>query len=309
MEFFIQILIAAVAMGTPLLFATLGGVISERAGVINLGMEGLMLVGALVAFVVMLNTGNYFYAVAAAAFASGIVSMIHGIVCLILRASQIASGLALTFFGTGLSGLFGDKLMGETVEPLSRIPIPGLHTIPVFGPVLFNQDVIVYFSYLCVALSWWLLFKTRIGLNIRSIGEAPEVCDSLGLSVLSYRFFAVVGGGMLIGIGGAYFPLALTPFWVDGITAGRGWIAVALVIFAFWDPLKALGGAYLFGLALALELRLQILGIDMSPYFLKMLPYVLTILVLTLVTIRNNRRGIQVMPAALGKIFFRGEKH
>ncbi len=148
MEFFIQILIAAVAMGTPLLFATLGGVISERAGVINLGMEGLMLVGALVAFVVMLNTGNYFYAVAAAAFASGIVSMIHGVVCLVLRASQIASGLALTFFGTGLSGLFGDKLMGETVEPLSRIPIPGLHTIPVLGPVLFNQDVIVYFFLL-----------------------------------------------------------------------------------------------------------------------------------------------------------------
>lgn len=309
MEFFVQILISAVVMGTPLLFATLGGVISERAGVINLGMEGLMLVGALVAFIVMLNTGNYFLAVAAAALASGIVSIIHGVVCLTLRASQIASGLALTFFGTGLSGLFGDKLIGETIEPLSRIPIPGLHAIPVLGPVLFNHDVLVYFSYVCVALLWWMLYKTRLGLNIRSMGEAPEVCDSLGLSVISYRFFAIISGGMLIGIGGAYFPLALTPFWVDGITAGRGWIAVALVIFAFWDPLKALGGAYLFGLALALELRLQILGIDMSPYFLKMLPYVLTILVLTLVTIRNNRRGIQVMPAALGKVFFRGEKH
>lgn len=309
MDFFIQILIAAVGMGTPLLFATLGGVISERSGVINLGMEGLMLVGALVAFVVMLNTGSYFYAVAAATIVSGLVSMIHGIVCLMLRASQIASGLALTFFGTGLSGLFGDKLMGETVEPLSRIPLPGLHAIPVLGPVLFNQDVIVYLSYLCVVISWWMLFKTRLGLNIRSIGEAPEVCDSLGLSVLSYRFYAVTAGGMLIGIGGAYFPLALTPFWVDGITAGRGWIAVALVIFAFWHPIKALGGAYLFGLALALELRLQILGIDLSPYFLKMLPYVLTILVLTLVTIRNNRYGIQVMPAALGKVFFRGEIH
>jgi ABC-type uncharacterized transport system permease subunit len=265
MDFFIQMLIAAVGMGTPLLFATLGGVISERAGVINLGMEGLMLVGALVAFVVMLNTGNYFYAVAAAAISSGIVSMIHGIVCLMLRASQIASGLALTFFGSGLSGLFGDKLTGETIEPLIRIPIPGLNAIPVLGPVLFNQDVLVYFSYFCVVLSWWMLFKTRLGLNIRSVGEAPEVCDSLGLSVFSYRFFAVVGGGMLIGIGGAYFPLALTPFWVDGITAGRGWIAVALVIFAFWDPIKALGGAYLFGIALALELRLQILGIEISP--------------------------------------------
>ena len=309
MEFFIQILISAVVMGTPLLFATLGGVISERAGVINLGMEGLMLVGALVAFIVMLNTGNYFLAVAAAALASGIVSIIHGVICLTLRASQIASGLALTFFGTGLSGLFGDKLIGETIEPLSRIPIPGLHAIPVLGPVLFNHDVLVYFSYVCVALLWWMLYKTRLGLNIRSMGEAPEVCDSLGLSVISYRFFAIISGGMLIGIGGAYFPLALTPFWVDGITGGRGWIAVALVIFAFWDPVKAMGGAYLFGLALSLELRLQILGIEMSPYFLKMLPFILTILVLTLVTIRNNRRGIQVMPAALGKVFFRGEKN
>ncbi len=309
MEFFIQILIAAVGMGTPLLFATLGGVISERAGVINLGMEGLMLIGALVAFVVMLNTGNYFYSVVAAALASGIVSMIHGIVCLMLRASQIASGLAMTFFGSGLSGLLGDKLTGETVEPLTRIPIPGLNAIPILGRVLFNQDILVYFSFLCVVLSWWMLFKTRLGLNIRSMGEAPEVCDSLGLSVLSYRFFAVVGGGMLIGIGGAYFPLALTPFWVDGITAGRGWIAVALVIFAFWDPIKALGGAYLFGIALALELRLQILGIEISPYYLKMLPYVLTIIVLTLATIRFNRLGIQVMPLALGNVFFRGEKH
>ena len=309
MEFFIQVLVAAVGMGTPLLFATLGGVISERAGVINLGMEGLMLVGALVAFVVMLNTGSYLYAVIAATTASGLVSMLHGFVCLMLRANQIASGLALTFFGTGLSGLFGDKLTGETVEPLSRIPIPFLNSIPVLGPMLFNQDVLVYFSYLCVILSWLLLFKTRLGLNIRSMGEAPEVCDSLGLSVISYRFFSVVGGGMLIGIGGAYFPLALTPFWVDGITAGRGWIAVALVIFAFWHPVKALAGAYLFGIALAMELRLQILGLEISPYFLKMLPYVLTILVLTLVTIRYQRLGVQVMPAALGEVFFRGEKH
>ena len=309
MEFFIQVLVAAVGMGTPLLFATLGGVISERAGVINLGMEGLMLVGALVAFVVMLNTGSYLYAVIAATTASGLVSMLHGFVCLMLRANQIASGLALTFFGTGLSGLFGDKLTGETVEPLTRIPIPFLNSIPVLGPMLFNQDVLVYFSYLCVILTWLLLFKTRLGLNIRSMGEAPEVCDSLGLSVISYRFFSVVGGGMLIGIGGAYFPLALTPFWVDGITAGRGWIAVALVIFAFWHPVKALAGAYLFGIALAMELRLQILGLEISPYFLKMLPYVLTILVLTLVTIRYQRLGVQVMPAALGEVFFRGEKH
>ncbi len=309
MEFLSQILIATVEMGTPLLFATLGGVISERAGVINLGMEGLMLVGALTGFVVMLYSGSALAAVAVAALAGGMVTMIHGLVCLFLRANQIASGLALTLFGTGLSGLFGSTLVGKTFTPLADLPVPLLHKLPLLGPVFFTQDALVYLSYGCAALSWWVLFKTRLGLNIRSMGEAPEVCDSLGLSVLGYRFWCLVIGGMLIGIGGAYFSLVLNPFWVDFITAGRGWIAVALVIFALWHPFKAVAGAYLFGLALALELRLQLLGVELSPYLLKMLPYLLTIGVLTVVTIRNAKRNIQVMPAALGQVFFRGEKH
>ena len=309
MEFLIQLLIATVEMGTPLLLATLGGVISERAGVINLGMEGLMLVGALTAFVVMLHTNSALVAVCAAALAGGLVTMLHGLVCIMLRANQIASGLALTLFGTGLSGLFGSNLVGKTFKPIEDIPIPLLNQIPVLGTVFFNQDMLVYFSYFSVVITWWLLFHTRLGLNIRSMGEAPEVCDTLGLSVLAYRFWCLVAGGGMIGIGGAYFSIALNPYWVDFITAGRGWIAIALVIFALWHPLKAMAGAYLFGLALALELRLQTLGLNVSPYLLKMMPYMLTIFVLTGVTIKNSRRDIRVMPASLGEVFFRGEKN
>jgi ABC-type uncharacterized transport system permease subunit len=234
---------------------------------------------------------------------------VHGLVCLVLRANQIASGLALTLFGTGLSGLFGNTLVGKTFEAMGPLPIPGLSAIPVIGPALFARDPLVYFSYALVAVLAYVFYRTRVGLTIRSMGEAPEVCDSLGLSVIGWRFGCLVVGGMLIGIGGAYFSLVLNPFWVDNITAGRGWIAVGLVIFAFWDPVRAVFGAYLFGLAIALELRLQLLGVTLSPYLLKMLPYLLTIFVLTLVTVRNTRLGIQVMPAALGRVFFRGEKH
>ena len=302
-------MIATVEMGTPLLLATLGGVISERAGVINLGMEGLMLVGALTAFVVMLHTNSALVAVCAAALAGGLVTMLHGLVCIMLRANQIASGLALTLFGTGLSGLFGSNLVGKTFKPIEDIPIPLLNQIPVLGTVFFNQDMLVYFSYFSVLITWWVLFHTRLGLNIRSMGEAPEVCDTLGLSVLAYRFWCLVAGGGMIGIGGAYFSIALNPYWVDFITAGRGWIAIALVIFALWHPLKAMAGAYLFGLALALELRLQTLGLNVSPYILKMMPYMLTIFVLTGVTIKNSRRDIRVMPASLGEVFFRGGKN
>ncbi|MBF0280683.1 MAG: ABC transporter permease [SAR324 cluster bacterium] len=309
MEWFVLIGISAIKMGTPLLFGTLGGVISERSGVINLGMEGLMLVGALTAFVVDLRFGSKITAVCMAALVAGLVTTIHAVVSITLRANQIASGLALTLFGTGLSGLFGDRLIGETVVSLNNIPIPGFSAIPILGPIFFNQDIMVYFSYFCVVLIWFVLFKTTLGLNIRSVGEAPEVCDAIGLSVAKYRYACVIVGGMLIGVAGAYFPMVLTSFWVDNLTAGRGWIAVALVIFAFWHPGKALLGAYLFGAAIALQLGLQTMGIAVPSYFLEMFPYILTIAVLTAVTIRNQKSGASVMPASLGLAFFRGEKH
>ncbi len=308
-EFIILTLIASVKMGTPLLFATLGGVVNERAGVVNLGIDGLMLVGALTAFVVQLNYDSLVLAVLAGALASGMVSLVHALVCISLRANQIASGLALGLLGVGLSGLFGAEYVGKSITPLQDIAIPGLSSIPVFGRILFQQDLLVYFSFFCVAITWYVLFYTRTGLNLRSTGEAPEVSDSIGLSVTKYRYIAVWTGGLLVGAGGAYFPLVLTSFWVDNLTAGRGWIAVALVIFAFWHPGKALLGAYLFGAALALQLRLQLLGVNMSPYFLEMFPYLLTIFVLTLATIRYNIKGVSQMPAALGLSFMRGEKH
>ncbi len=308
-EFIILTLIASVKMGTPLLFATMGGVINERAGVVNLGIDGLMLVGALTAFVVKLNTDSTWLAILAAALAAATVSLVHALVCISMRANQIASGLALGLFGVGLSGLFGAPYVGKSIVPLADIPIPVLSSIPLMGRAFFQQDSLVYFSFLCVAITWYVLFYTRTGLNLRSTGEAPEVSDSIGLSVTKYRYLAVWAGGLLVGVGGAYFPLVLTSFWVDNLTAGRGWIAVALVIFAFWHPGKALLGAYLFGAALALQLRLQLLGLKMSPYVLAMFPYILTIVVLTLATIRYNIKGVSQMPAALGLSFVRGEKH
>ncbi len=308
-EWIVIVLVSAVKMGTPILFGTLGGVISERAGVINLGMEGLMLIGALTSFVVKLYTGSTILAVSAAAFVAGAATFLHALVCISMRASQIASGLALTMFGTGVSGLLGDSLTGKTVAPLMDIKLPILSSIPLIGKIFFMQDALVYFSYISVAVIWYLLFYTRIGLNIRSMGEAPEVCDSIGLSVMKYRYAAVIIGGMMVGIGGAYFPMVLTSFWVDNLTAGRGWIAVALVIFAFWHPGKAMFGAYLFGAAISLQLRLQLIDIKISPYFLAMFPFILTIIALIIATIRNNKKKIAVMPASLGEAFFRGEKH
>jgi len=301
------ILTSAIKMGTPLLFATLGGVVSERAGVINLGLEGLMLIGALTAFVVDLHTGSKLLALAAAASAAGLVTVMHALVCISLRANQIASGLALALLGSGLSGIFGDSLIGQTVQPLADVAIPLLSQMPIIGAALFRQDPLVYGSYAAVLLTWYVLFKTSLGLNIRSVGEAPDVCDALGLSVIKYRYGAVIAGGMMVGVAGAYFPMVLTSFWVDDLTAGRGWIAVALVIFSFWHPVRALLGAYLFGAAIALQLQAQAMGIAISSYFLEMVPYLLTIVVLTLVTIRANHKGRTVMPAALGRAFFRGD--
>jgi simple sugar transport system permease protein len=301
------ILTAAIKMGTPLLFATLGGTVSERAGVINLGLEGLMLIGALTAFVVDLHTGSKLLALAAAAIAAGLVTVMHALVCISLRANQIASGLALALLGSGLSGIFGDTLIGKTVQPLADVAIPLLSQMPIIGAAFFRQDPLVYGSYAAVLFTWYVLFKTSLGLNIRSVGEAPEVCDALGLSVIKYRYGAVIAGGMMVGVAGAYFPMVLTSFWVDDLTAGRGWIAVALVIFSFWHPVRALLGAYLFGAAIALQLQAQAMGIAVSPYFLEMLPYLLTLVVLTLVTIRAKHKGLTVMPAALGRAFFRGE--
>ncbi len=299
------VLAAAITAGTPILYASLGELITERAGILNLGVEGMMLVGAVTGFMVTVQTGNHWLGFCAGMFFGGLVALIHAILTVTLRANQVVSGLALTMFGTGFSGYLGQKMIGIPLEsPFRAFNLLGLGKIPFIGTVFFQQDALVYLSYLLVPLCWYFLFRTNAGLNLRAVGEHPGAADAAGLNVALLRYLAVFVGGVLSGAGGAYLSLAYSPSWVQNMTAGRGWIAVALVIFAMWNPLKAIVGAYLFGGIEALGFRLQAVGITISPFFLKMLPYLFTIFVLVLVTSGRNAGA----PAALGLPYEREER-
>ncbi|MDR5693801.1 MAG: ABC transporter permease [Armatimonadota bacterium] len=294
----IPVLTAAVRAGTPVLYATLGEIFAERSGVLNLGVEGMMLVGALMAFVVTHMTGIPWLGVLAALLAGGLVSLIHGLLSITLRANQVVSGLALTIFGTGLSGFLGKRYIGVPAESFRPFPLPVLNDLPVLGPVLFRQDILVYLTYLLIPLASWVLYRTRWGLNIRAVGEHPEAADAMGVNVEGVRYACVTLGGMLAGLGGAYLSTAYTAMWIENMTAGRGWIAVALVIFATWDPLRAMGGAYLFGGVNALQLHVQAMGSALPTYLLLMTPYLFTIVVLILATRETARKRLGA-PAAL----------
>ncbi|WP_027364200.1 ABC transporter permease [Desulfotruncus alcoholivorax] len=307
-DIFIAILATAVTAGTPILYAALGEILTERAGILNLGVEGMMLVGAVCGFIIALNTANPWYGILIAMLAGGAVALIHALLTITLKANQVVSGLALTMFGTGLSGYIGKSYVGMPLPaPFHKIALPGLSNIPVIGPVFFNQDPMVYLSYILVAALWFLTFKTRSGLHLRAVGENPAAADSMGVNAFQIRYIYVVIGGMLAGIGGAYLSLYYVPSWMENITAGRGWIAVALVIFATWNPVNALWGSYLFGGIDALGFRLQTLNVNVSPYFLKMLPYIFTVVVLVLVTKRNMVKRIG-SPQALGLPYDREER-
>jgi len=304
----ILILAAAVTAGTPILYAALGELLAERSGVINLGVEGMMLIGAVCGFIAAVHFRNPWAGVLASMVAGGMVAFIHAFLTITLRSNQVVSGLALTLFGTGLAGYIGKSYVGIRLpESFRAVPVPVLSDIPIIGPVLFNHDPLVYISYFIVPALWFLVFRTRAGLNLRAVGENPAAADSVGINVFRTRYIYVIAGGMLAGIGGAYLSLHYVPVWVENMTAGRGWIAVALVIFATWNPANAIWGAYLFGGLDALGLRLQTLNVTVSPYFLKMLPYIFTVLVLILVTRRNmlSRRG---SPKALGLPYDREER-
>lgn len=293
-NFLIAVLATAVTAGTPIFYAALGELFCERSGILNLGVEGIMLVGAVSGFMVGLATGNHWLGLGAAMVAGGLMGLIHAFLCIHLRANQVVSGLALTIFGTGLSGFLGKDLVGIPLPSAFRpIDIPVLSDLPVLGPILFQHDILVLFSYLLAPLCWFLVFRTRAGLNLRAVGDNPAAADSLGVNVYRIRYISVIMGGVLAGIGGAYISMAYVPTWMENMVAGRGWIAVALVIFATWNPINALWGSYLFGGIDALGYRLQAAGVNISPYFLKSLPYLFTVLVLILVTQRNmvNRIG------------------
>lgn len=288
----INMLAAMVAAGTVLLLASLGEIISEKSGVMNLGVEGMILVGAVAAIMAVQATGSLVLAVLFAMLAGGLMALIHALLTVTLRASQVVSGLALTIFGTGLSSFLGNSYVGiPAVKAFGAVAIPVLSDIPFLGPVLFRQNLLVYLSILLVPVIWFVLNRTHLGLKIRSAGENPAATDAAGIDIFAVRYGCTIAGGTLAGLAGAFLSLGYNSSWMENISAGRGWIAVALVIFATWNPWKALLGSYLFGLISILGLRLQAVGVVIPDALFAMLPYILTILVLILITGRRKGRG------------------
>jgi ABC-type uncharacterized transport system permease subunit len=317
----IIILQAGVASGTVLLFATLGEIFAERSGVLNLGVEGMMLIGAMTAFSVTIATGNPWIGVLAAMFFAGLLSQVHAFIVITLQADQVVSGLALTFLGTGISLVLGEGLSkAGTVSLMPNFSIPLLSQFPVLGPIFFrNQSVLVYIGYLLTPLAWYYINRTRGGLHLRAVGEYPAAADALGINVFRMRYLYVFVGGVLAGLGGATISLAVSPGWFSELTtAGQGWIAVGLVIFAQWDPFRAALGSYAFGalrrLILDIQGPLTLFGFDnpfyYNPYlgfFLQMLPYAFTVIVLVIGSREAIRKRLGA-PAALGNPYIRGER-
>lgn len=298
----VAILAGAVRRGTPIAFAAMGESISERAGIINLGVEGMMLVGAMVSVMVQAVTGNALLAVIAGGAAAMTLGSIHALLVVWLDANQIVSGFALTVLGTGLSGFFGRKYVGVQISGIDRWDLPILSKIPVLGEVFFQHDVLVYLSPLVAAGLWLLLYRTTFGLNLRAVGEDPHAAYARGVRVRLTRSVAVLIGGLFAGIGGAHLAIAYTQLWAEKMTAGQGWIAVGLVIVAGWSPLRSLFVAWIFGALTVLHPHLQAAGLDISPYLVAMLPYMIAIMSLVVATAIYRRHGFG-LPAALAKQF------
>lgn len=304
-------LAAAIVAGTPILFATLGEIITERVGNTNLGLEGMMLMGAVVGFICGFKTGNPLLALMAAAAAGATGALIYAILTISLRANQIVSGLTLSIFGSGISSFLGKGVMGqvapETIQQFfNKFEIPLLSKIPFIGPIFFKQDPFVYLGYVTAILLGLYLYKTSIGLNVRAIGENPGAADAASINVTLYKYIHVILGGALCGLGGAYLSLVYVPSWQDNIVAGRGWIAVALVIFATWNPYKALIGAFLYGGLDIIGFRLQGTNIVISQYLIDMLPYLVTIVMLIIASMKKNKRN--GAPKSLGIAYYREER-
>lgn len=302
MDLLQQILIAALKTGTPLLLIALGELVCEKSGVLNLGQEGMMLMGAMAGFAGAFYTGSLGMGIALAIFAGMSMSLIFATLSLSLNTNQVATGLALTIFGTGLSSFMGGGLVGSTIQGFTQVEIPVLSSIPFIGQILFNQDIIVYTSFVIVGATWWVLQKTRIGLTIRAVGENPHSANALGIKVLKVRYLAVLFGGAMAGFSGAYMSLAYTPMWMENMTAGRGWIALALVVFASWRVGYLMLGAYLFGFASILHLVMQGFGFDISPNLLAMTPYLATVVVMVMIS-SNSLKQKLATPMSLAKPF------
>nr|WP_249782577.1 MULTISPECIES: ABC transporter permease [unclassified Bradyrhizobium] len=295
------IILAVLAASTPLLIAATGELVAERSGVLNLGVEGMMIVGAACGFAGAWLTGSIFIGALFGVAAGTLMSLVFALMALGLAVNQVATGLALTILGVGLSGLIGAGFVGERITPAVQLSIPVLTDIPLIGRVLFGENGFVYFSIALIVAVWWFLYRTRAGLILRACGDNHVSAHALGYPVLRIRTLAVMFGGACAGLAGAYLPLAYTPFFIPGMTAGRGWIALALVVFSSWRPGRLVVGAYLFGAVTILQLHAQGWGVGIPSQFMSALPYLATVIVLVLLS--RARTGGSTAPAALGTVF------
>ncbi|MFQ5784138.1 MAG: ABC transporter permease [Alphaproteobacteria bacterium] len=296
------VLVSMIGAATPLLLAALGELVTEKSGVLNLGVEGMMLMGAVCAFVAMVASDSPAVAILAGIAGGGAMALLFAVLTLTLLANQVATGLALTLFGVGLSALIGQDYVGTPASGLPALSLPGVSDLPVLGPLLFGHDVLVYFSVLMVPGMIWFLNRTRAGLVLRAVGESHDAAHAIGYPVVLIRYLAVMFGGAMSGLAGAYLSLAYTTMWIENMTSGRGWIALALVVFATWKPERVLFGAYLFGGVTILQLHAQGFGIAIPSEFMSMLPYLATVAVLVLIS-RDSIRIRLNAPAAIGKVF------
>jgi len=305
MNEFALLIAATLASGTPLALAGLGLLLNEKAGVLNLGAEGMMLVAALAGFAGAFYTGSDVIAFAAGALAGAVMALGFGVLVIWLNTNQYATGLALTLFGGGLSAFIGVNFAGKTLAERAKAGLPGLADIPFLGPALFRQHTMTYVAIALMFALGWFLYRSRAGLVLRAVGESPESAHALGYPVRWIRLGAVAAGGALCGLAGAYLSVVYAPLWVEGVTAGRGWIALALTTFATWRPARVLLGAYLFGGVTMLQFYLQGEGVEIASQLLAMLPYLATIVVLALIS--RNPAWIRInMPASLGRPFHPG---
>jgi simple sugar transport system permease protein len=296
------IILSILAASTPLLLAAAGELIAERAGVLNLGVEGMMIMGAACGFAGAYVTGSTFVGAICGILAGTALSMVFAVLTLGLAVNQVATGLALTILGIGLSGLIGSGFVGEKIVSAPHLYVPFLTDIPFVGRIIFGEDPFVYLSLALVIGIWWFLYRTRPGLVLRAVGDNHTSAHALGYPVLKIRMLAVLFGGACAGLGGAYLPLAYTPFFIPGMTAGRGWIALALVVFASWRPARLVGGAYLFGAVTIVQLHVQAFGIGIPSQLMSSLPYLATVIVLVLISRARATAG-SAAPASLGMVF------
>ena len=302
------IIVAAISGGTTLLYAVLGGILNEKAGITNLGTEGIMLVGAVMSAIMFIKTENILLTLIVALVGTGVLGLVHAFLCITLRTNQIVSGLAITLFGTGFSAYIGKSVAGKPIPVNNQnFNLSFLESIPFVGEIFSQLNIFIWLSILLSVLLYFYMFKTSWGLHLKAVGDNPSTSDAMGISVVGFRYFHVVAGSMLMGLAGFYLVIVYSPAWIEGMTSGRGWIAIALIIFARWNPIYALFGAYFFGGLDSLGFRMQLFDLGIPSYFLKMIPYIATIVVLMFIGWKNRNKP-SIEPQSLGTPYFREQR-